>query len=423
MLFSEDELILCESCDYISHRNESHAGKRIRCPQCKSEFPKTHHNTIDKTIAFSLSALFLYYHAFFTPIIVIKSMGFSSSASIFESILGLYHQQEFLLASIVLFVSLIIPLALPLILFSISILNKLHLAPQVQRRFMKSLQHFKEWGMTEVYFIGILVSIIKIYSSATIEYNPGFFIFLIFNILVLLTLYYLDEAMMWKQIDGQQPEKKTLQQFNIATDHDRGIENGIMLCETCHKIVSSDTSICPRCTSAVHFRKPESLNRATSLVVVSIILFIPANVLPIMRVEFLGKISYSTIMDGIIYFLHAGDYFIGSVIFIASVLVPLYKMIGIMLLLISVRFSRTNDIIRKTKLFKGIEFIGKWSMLDIFVIAIMAIFINFGDLSATYASTAAIYFAAVVIFTMLAGRSYDIRLLWDKYDKNNRSQL
>lgn len=194
---------------------------------------------------------------------------------------------------------------------------------------------------------------------------------------------------------------------------------GYISCHDCGKLLqakhvqTAKALSCPRCNASVHFRKPDSTTRVWALIITAMILFIPANLLPIMRVDLFGATDYSTIMDGIIYFFHAEEYGIGLIIFIASVLVPLFKIIGMIIILLSIQFKWRSGLRHKTSMFRFIEFIGRWSMLDIFVIALMSSLVNFGSVSSTMAAPAVTFFSAVVICTMVAALTFDSRLLWD----------
>lgn len=194
---------------------------------------------------------------------------------------------------------------------------------------------------------------------------------------------------------------------------------GIISCHDCGKLVDAAETpkdallACPRCNADIHFRKTHSISRTWALLITSAILFIPANLLPIMCVDYLGSQDLSTIMDGIIYFFHTGEYGIGLIIFCASILVPLFKIIGMAIILLSIRFKWRNWLSHKTAMFRFIEFIGRWSMLDIFVIALMSTLVNFGTFTSTQAAPAASFFTMVVLCTMFAALTFDPRLLWD----------
>lgn len=197
------------------------------------------------------------------------------------------------------------------------------------------------------------------------------------------------------------------------------MESGFMNCHDCGLLLDASelpsglTPACPRCNADVHFRKHQSIPTTWALVITAAILFVPANLLPIMRVDFLGSSEYSTIMDGILYFFHTKEYGIGLIIFVASVLVPLFKIVGLSIILLSIRFKWKRGLRYKTAMFRFIEFVGRWSMLDIFVIALMATLVEFGNFTATFAAPAASYFGAVVVCTMFAAHTFDSRLLWD----------
>lgn len=194
---------------------------------------------------------------------------------------------------------------------------------------------------------------------------------------------------------------------------------GLILCHDCGKLINGAENSpkeylsCPRCHADIHFRKPYSIARTWALIITSAILMIPANFLPIMRVNFLGNSKYSTIMDGIVYFFHEKEYVIGLIIFVASILVPLFKIIGMTIILLSIRFKWKGWLVHKSAMFRFIEFIGRWSMLDIFVIALMSTLVDFGFFTSTQAAPAASYFTAVVLCTMFAALTFDTRLLWD----------
>ncbi|MCG6895174.1 MAG: paraquat-inducible protein A [Desulfobacteraceae bacterium] len=196
-------------------------------------------------------------------------------------------------------------------------------------------------------------------------------------------------------------------------------EAGLVRCHDCGKLVrmgppgAGAAMICPRCHASAHFRKPDSVQRTWALLFASAIFFVPANILPIMEVTFLGNVETSTIMDGIVYFFQHGPWAIGLIIFTASVLVPSFKIIGLAIILLSLHFRWHSWLRHKTVMFRFITFIGRWSMLDIFVIALLCVLMNFASLSSVTPAPAAAYFCAVVVLTMLAAGTLDPRLLWD----------
>lgn len=190
-------------------------------------------------------------------------------------------------------------------------------------------------------------------------------------------------------------------------------------CHSCHllsRIPASQkegTLICPRCGATLHQRKPNSIRRTWALILAACIFYIPANLLPITVVTSLGKAQADTIMSGVIYFIASGMWPIALVIFVASIMVPILKLIILAFLLITVQRKslwRPRD---RTRLYRLTEAVGRWSMLDIFVVTILVALVNLGSLATIKAGPGAIFFAAVVVITMFAAASFDPRLIWD----------
>ena len=203
----------------------------------------------------------------------------------------------------------------------------------------------------------------------------------------------------------------------------RAIDAGILICTECHELnrqdPQTDEQTCTRCGALVHARRPDSLMRTWALLLTSAILYIPANLLPIMTISSLGQGSPSTIMAGVIELVQHGMIPIAAVVFIASSLVPTFKLVGIALLLFSVQRRQPLSARQRIIMYRFIEFIGRWSMLDIFVIAILVAVVNFGRIASVEANLGAVAFASVVILTMLAAVTFDPRLIWDNTESDD----
>ncbi|MEN8643000.1 paraquat-inducible protein A [Pseudomonas sichuanensis] len=203
----------------------------------------------------------------------------------------------------------------------------------------------------------------------------------------------------------------------------RAIDAGILVCGECHELnrreADTASQACTRCGAVVHERRPNSIVRTWALLITAMVLYIPANVLPIMTVSALGQGSPDTIMSGVITLLKHGMLPIAAVVFIASILVPTFKLVGIALLLYSVQRHQPLSARQRILMYRFIEFIGRWSMLDIFVIAILVAVVNFGRIASVEANLGAVAFASVVILTMLAALTFDPRLIWDNTESDD----
>ncbi len=196
----------------------------------------------------------------------------------------------------------------------------------------------------------------------------------------------------------------------------RALDAGILVCGECHQLEylrEGEKQHCARCGAHLHGRRPNSLARTWALLITAAILYIPANLLPIMTVNFLGSGMPATIMEGVVELIQADMLPIALVVFVASILVPTFKLVGIASLLYSVQRRQPMSARQRILMYRFIEWIGRWSMLDIFVIAILVALVNFGSLASIEAGAGAMAFCLVVILTMLAAVTFDPRLIWD----------
>jgi len=200
----------------------------------------------------------------------------------------------------------------------------------------------------------------------------------------------------------------------------RALDAGLGCCSVCHQIVSFPPpgegdryALCPRCGSEVLPRKRDSLQQTWALVIASIIFYIPANLLPMMHVHTFAGTQSDTIMSGVIYFMETGAYLIGGVIFIASILVPVVKILILIYLLISVQSGSARHRKERRRLYVLTEIVGRWSMVDVYVVSIMIALVHFGGLTEITAGLGAVFFLLVVIVTMIAAMRFDPRLIWD----------
>jgi paraquat-inducible protein A len=191
---------------------------------------------------------------------------------------------------------------------------------------------------------------------------------------------------------------------------------GLLLCLECRATVRAGTtahSRCPRCHARLHERKPYSLIVTTALVICSAILYVPANVLPVMDTRTFIDDEYDTIMSGVLVLLHSGSWPIALLVFVASIVVPLLKILALAVLLYSAWRGSSRRPMQRSELFRLVEFIGRWSMLDVYAISLLATLVQVQSFASIIVGWGAWAFGAVVVLTMLAARTFDERLLWD----------
>lgn len=188
---------------------------------------------------------------------------------------------------------------------------------------------------------------------------------------------------------------------------------GLAGCRACGRVAPIGTPVCPRCGSALHSRIPASLQRVLAWLLVGLMCYIPANLLPMLRTRTFGRETDSTIVGGVIELAHHGAWDIAIVVFVASVVIPISKFTVIVYLVYSIRFRVALDVHTRVRLYEIVEFIGRWSMIDVFVVAILTALVQLGFIASINPGSAAVFFALSVAFTMLAAQSLDPRLIWD----------
>jgi len=197
---------------------------------------------------------------------------------------------------------------------------------------------------------------------------------------------------------------------------------GLVMCHDCHLLVKQSTAgrgACPRCGSGLHARIPNSISHTWAFVVAAWVLLLPANLYPIMTVIYFGEGEPDTIVSGVIKLAEEGMIPIAILVFVASVAVPILKLLGIMLLLFTIHFKWSLSKTECTVLYRIIEVIGAWSMLDLFMISILVTLVDLGSVAQISAGPGATAFATVVVLTMFAAMSFDPRLIWDLQEESN----
>lgn len=186
------------------------------------------------------------------------------------------------------------------------------------------------------------------------------------------------------------------------------------------KAEESSVLMCPCCDATLHERKPNSISRTWALVTAALILYIPANILPVMTVISMGHGEPDTILSGIHALMESGMWPLALLIFFASITVPMLKLLGLIFLLISIHMKSKWRPKERTKLYRIIEAVGRWSMVDIFMVSILIALVKLGSLATIEPGAGATFFAGVVVITMFAAMSFDPRLIWDAIEEDNR---
>lgn len=203
------------------------------------------------------------------------------------------------------------------------------------------------------------------------------------------------------------------------------LELGLTACHCCGLVSrapdpAASRALCPRCETPLHARKPHSIARTWALLLAAGILYIPANLLPIMESGSLFGSQRDTIMSGVVFLATSGSWYLAALVFFASIVVPSAKLLALAFLLVSVQRSVPGSARSRSRMYRVLEFFGRWSMLDIYVVTLLAALVQIESIATIRPGPGALFFGVVVVLTMLAAMSFDPRLIWDKPKERTR---
>ncbi|MDI5933377.1 paraquat-inducible protein A [Halomonas kalidii] len=407
---SRRRLRACHECDWLVALPPLSPGEKADCPRCGHTLVTRHFRPAQRSMALALSSLLALAMAVSFPFVSFSIGGIGNRIELSQTATTLigFHQPIVAIAVILTIIVLPAVYLLGVIWLQLGLLRNDPLP--ASRSIARSLAHLNPWMMADVFIIGALVSLIKIAEMAQIELGMSFWAFCVFALLLLLTTQSIDSDWMWFSLAGEPLAPEGAKTGQTAAPQ------GLAGCATCGLVNRLETdrhSHCRRCGERLQARLPHSLQRTWALLAAAAVMYIPANVYPIMTTTNLGNSSPSTIIGGVVELLEMGSWPVALVIFVASVIVPVGKMVALAWLCLVVERSHELNAVTRTRLYRVTEFIGRWSMVDVFVVAILVALIRAGSLMSITPGPAALAFGAVVVITMLSAMTFDPRLIWD----------
>ncbi|MGU3413813.1 membrane integrity-associated transporter subunit PqiA [Enterobacteriaceae bacterium C34A] len=398
--------ILCPQCDMLVALPHLEHRHKALCPRCGTTLTTEWDEPRQRPTAYALVALFMLLLANLFPFVNMNVGGISSEIELLEIPHVLFSEDYASLGTFfLLFVQLVPAFCL---LTIIMLVNRVPLPQKVQIFLARILFHLKTWGMAEIFLAGVLVSFVKLMAYGDIGVGASFAPWCLFCLLQLRAFQCVDRRWLWDDIA---PMPEIQQPLKVGVT---GIRQGLRSCPCCTAILPADQPVCPRCETKGFVRRKHSLQWTLALLMTSIILYLPANIMPIMITDLLGEKLPSTIIAGVVLLWSEGSYPVAMVIFIASIMVPTLKMIAIGWLCWNANGNGSRDNERMHLLYEVVEFVGRWSMIDVFVIAVLSALVRMGGLMNIYPAMGAVMFALVVVMTMFSAMTFDPRLLWDR---------
>jgi len=390
------------------------AGHKANCPRCGVTLTTQWDAPRQRPTAYALVALFMLLLSNLFPFVNMKVAGITSEVTLME-IPGVMFSEDYVSLGtlFMLFVQLVPAFCLITILL---LVNRVVLPRRLKHGMARIFFQLKTWGMAEIFLAGVLVSFVKLMAYGDIGIGSSFIPWCLFCILQLRAFQCVDRRWLWDDL-APMPVLTTPLKVGVP-----GIRQGLRSCRCCTAILPANTLQCPRCETRGYVRRKNSLQWTLALLFTAILLYFPANILPIMITDLLGDKMPSTILAGVILLWSEGSYPVAMVIFIASILVPTLKMIAIGWLCWDAKGHGQRDSERMHLIYEVVEFVGRWSMIDVFVIAVLSSLVRMGGLMSIYPAMGALMFALVVIMTMFAAMTFDPRLSWDREPESSHEE-
>lgn len=394
----------CPQCDRLFILPALHKNQDAFCPRCQARVARGNEWAIGQLAAMAATMLLLMPFAYAEPLIKVRLLGTSISANLLHGVWQMALQGNPITASMVAFCTIGAPCTL---VFSLLYLYFGQRLGMNLRPVLLMLERLKEWVMLDIYMIGMAVAAIKVKDYAVVDGGLALPAFIILTLLSVMTLTHLNLEQLWEKF---YPEQRQLPH--------RSNTDALRICLACHYTAVADgRGRCPRCHVPLRHRRRHSLQKCWAALIAAMVLLVPANVLPISIIYINGGRNESTILAGI-GSLAADNIPVAAVVFIASILVPFVKVVVLLTLLISIHLKVRHGLKTRIRLLRFFSWIGRWSMLDLFVISITMSLVDRDQLLAFTMGPAAFYFGAAVILTILAVDWLDSRLIWDAYATN-----
>lgn len=393
----------CPECETLVEIPDDLTGHRALCPNCNDTLQTSNRWSLRRCAIIAISILILMPFALTFPLMTIDLLGMPIHATVWGGVWKMATEGYPYTAFLVLLCAVVLPIAFPLLVLTIRWQRILGIRPRYTLIFLAKMQ---EWVMLDVFLVALVVAAFKIRDYASISFSIQLSAFVIVTVLMTLLFIKIDPKQMWEEF---YPEYYPLEPEHCCTP---------TLCSTCEytfdeKILDlKGRQRCPRCESNLDVPDSIKLQRVWACLVAGVIMMIPANTLPISATNLAGSVSADTLMSGVITFIGLGSYAVAAIVFIASILVPFSKVAIILYLLLAIHYKWKHPIHWQMKLLHYVHFVGRWSMLDLFVLALMMSLLERGQILSFSVGDAAFFFGSAVFLTMIASSNLDGRMLW-----------
>ncbi len=393
----------CQHCGQFSRLMLCRPGLIAECPRCGCTLWRRRRANINFPLACAIAGLLFYSFALIAPFMEINAYGRFALARIETGPIRLTDAGWGLVGALVFAVTLIVPgLKLGIVIITLFGIET-HFPKKPLKALFRWYVPLSPWAMIDVYLLGFLVAYTRLTGMFSVHLDTALYALIGLMIAMAAVDASLDRELIWRRLDDKEQTPCTLEPHALS-------------CEVCGLVNHAPPeSLCRRCDSPLYPRKPESFSRTWAFTIAAAFLYIPANIYPFMNLTSVAQTQSYTIMGGIIELADVGLWPLALLVLFASITIPLLKLVGLVYMLISTQRGNTGFLRGRTTAYRILDFIGRWSMIDVFMVSILVALVHFGQFANVSANVGAICFAAVVVLTLFAVNAFDPRLMWDHY--------
>ncbi len=375
------------------------------CLRCNATLRRAWPNSLNRALALTATSLVLYLVAVFAPFLSVDIVGRLRSTTMMSLPLAFWEQGTWELAIIVLVTAILAPLAKIIVMLSVLLGVRLANPPRVLPRLFKWYRRIGPWAMVEVFLLGVFVAFTRLSAIATVEVGEALYAVAALMLTMIAADCFMDLDDVWDAMQAR----------GLVPPVRPGPPGASPLsCTVCGRVEEArDGDRCTRCAAKLRRRLPNSLNNTWALVITATLLYLPANIYPILTLTRLGRGGPSTIIGGAQELLEAGMWPLALLVFVASIMVPVLKLGSLLVMLVSLQRRSAWRLHDRTRLYRLLDFIGRWSMIDVFMLATLVGLVRAGAIAAVAPGFGAICFGLVVVLTMVAVSCFDPREMWD----------
>ncbi len=375
------------------------------CPRCDTQLYRGHRHTCSGDVALSVVGLLLFIPVIMFPFLSIRLFGEYIDATLLDGVVLLIDEGFTFVGLLVLFCGFLVPITLCVCVVTANIALKRHHF-SLMRWSMFGVYHLKHWMMIDVYIVSIAICCFKLTDYSDLIFGLSLPVLGVLQLVCLALVIRVSPRKYWQTFDEHL--------CTVRPNVPKSILSELKDCPQCH-LVQTASSHCVRCHQPITFNESRSLQATWAFLIVATIALIPANVIPISILFANGARLEDTIFSGVISLVNNDMLVIAIIIFVASIVVPVAKILGIFYLLLCIHFKRTVYHKQRMMLFYIVKWIGKWSMVDLFVMSIMLTLVDRGQILNFTPGYGAVAFGIVVIFTMLAADALNPKLIWKNH--------